>query len=374
VVFAISEDNAPRVMGRLRDRASTPAEAWSRDMKVKYATGRLTGADNQIDTETGMLKFKAVFDNKDRALFPNQFVNVRLMVGAQEAPQAARQKPLVFEAASVKPAIVPEGVTVSGNTMSTSRGRGDFQRLRSTGGPGTDDPGRIHYPLVSLTGLLQRAYGSYFEIKTPGWMDADVVAVDATMPPDTTKEQFVEMLRNLIVDRFKLKYHTETKEITGYVLTVGKNGPKIKESADQTEPGPPQAVERPTRKGTDGFLIWPEHTPAMLRMEGQMDNRARIVGRQQTMADLAGNLAFQLESKVTDATGLTGRYDFTVTYAGQIGPGGALRTESAGAAEPSGLPDVFAALQADLGLKLEHKKVAVEVLVVDHMEKLPVEN
>jgi uncharacterized protein (TIGR03435 family) len=370
VVFTVSEDSLPQVLARMKDGVNTPVEAWNRDMKTKLATGRLTGADNQIDQETGTVKLKATFDNKDRALFPNQFVNVRLLMGATRGfPQAAAKKPLNFEAASVKPATVPDGVNVDGEKMTAHRGT-DFQRLRSTGGPGTDDPGRIHYPLVSLAGLLHRAYDSYFEIKTPGWMDTAVVQVDATMPPDTTKEQFKEMLRNLIVERFKLKYHTEAKEIAGYVLTVAKSGSKMKESVDQTDPGPPQSVERPTRKGADGFLVWPEHTAPMLRMESESDNRARIIGRQQTMEELARSLGFELESKVTDATELTARYDFMVTYAGHIGPGGALPAES----EPVGLPDLFGALQADAGLKLEHKKVTVQVLVVDHMEKTPAEN
>ena len=58
---------------------SVRVEAWNRDNTIKLATGRLTSVDNQIDLETGTAKLKAVFDNKDEALFPNQFVNVRLL-------------------------------------------------------------------------------------------------------------------------------------------------------------------------------------------------------------------------------------------------------------------------------------------------------
>jgi len=83
VLFGVSEDKLPQLLARIRDGVSTPVEAWSRDFTVKYATGRLAGADNQVDTETGNVKLKAVFDNKDRALFPNQFVNVRVLVGAR---------------------------------------------------------------------------------------------------------------------------------------------------------------------------------------------------------------------------------------------------------------------------------------------------
>jgi multidrug efflux system membrane fusion protein len=80
VLFAVSEDRLPEVLGRLKDGTGLPVEARSRDFKIKYATGRLTAVDNQIDTETGTVKLKAVFDNKDGALYPNQFVNVRLIL------------------------------------------------------------------------------------------------------------------------------------------------------------------------------------------------------------------------------------------------------------------------------------------------------
>jgi multidrug efflux system membrane fusion protein len=83
VLFTIPEYNLPQVQARLRTGASLSVEAWNRDKTVKIATGRLTAIDNQIDPATGMAKLKAVFDNKDGALFPNQFVNVRLLVNTQ---------------------------------------------------------------------------------------------------------------------------------------------------------------------------------------------------------------------------------------------------------------------------------------------------
>lgn len=79
VIFSIAEDHLPQVLSRMRG-GSMAVEAWSRDQKVKYATGRLTAVDNQIDTATGTVKLKAVFENKNGALFPNQFVNVRLIL------------------------------------------------------------------------------------------------------------------------------------------------------------------------------------------------------------------------------------------------------------------------------------------------------
>lgn len=80
VVFILSEDCLPRVLPRFREGASLPVEAWDRERTVKYATGRLTAVDNQIDQATGTVKLKAMFDNKRGELFPNQFVNVRLLL------------------------------------------------------------------------------------------------------------------------------------------------------------------------------------------------------------------------------------------------------------------------------------------------------
>jgi multidrug efflux system membrane fusion protein len=86
VVFPIAEDNVPRVLKRLRDGEPTMVEAWDRDNKNKLATGKLLTADNQIDTATGTVKMKAEFGNDNLALFPNQFVNVRMLV--QTLPDA----------------------------------------------------------------------------------------------------------------------------------------------------------------------------------------------------------------------------------------------------------------------------------------------
>jgi RND family efflux transporter MFP subunit len=83
VVFSIPEDNLPQVRARLTAGTNLPVEVWDHDDTVKIATGRLTAVDNQIDLTTGTAKLKAVFDNKDGALFPNQFVNVRMFLSPQ---------------------------------------------------------------------------------------------------------------------------------------------------------------------------------------------------------------------------------------------------------------------------------------------------
>jgi len=80
VVFSLPQDNLTILMKRWNARTILPAQAYDQEGKVLLATGKLLAIDNQIDTTTGTIKLKAIFDNKDNKLFPNQFVNVRLKV------------------------------------------------------------------------------------------------------------------------------------------------------------------------------------------------------------------------------------------------------------------------------------------------------
>src|SRR5215813_14888728 len=79
VLFSIPEDNLGDVLRKIRAGAQLHVEAWDHDDMKKLADGVLLTADNQIDTTTGTSKLKAVFDNKNNLLYPNQFVNVRLL-------------------------------------------------------------------------------------------------------------------------------------------------------------------------------------------------------------------------------------------------------------------------------------------------------
>jgi len=80
VIFTIPEDNVPEVMAKLNAGQTLTVEAWDRAQKNKLAAGTLLTSDNQIDPTTGTLKLKAIFPNEDNALFPNQFVNIHLLV------------------------------------------------------------------------------------------------------------------------------------------------------------------------------------------------------------------------------------------------------------------------------------------------------
>ena len=96
VLFTIPQDNLPRVLKQLKVGAKLGVDVWDRDQKNKLATGFLLSSDNQIDTTTGTIKMKAQFPNPDGLLFPNQFVNVRMVVdtktGATVIPMAAIQR------------------------------------------------------------------------------------------------------------------------------------------------------------------------------------------------------------------------------------------------------------------------------------------
>lgn len=96
VIFTIPEDNLPSVLDRLQSDQSMIVEAYDREQKRMLATGRLLTVDNQIDPNTGTVRLKAIFPNEDGHLFPNQFVNARLMLdtkhGAVLIPSAAVQR------------------------------------------------------------------------------------------------------------------------------------------------------------------------------------------------------------------------------------------------------------------------------------------
>jgi uncharacterized protein (TIGR03435 family) len=256
---------------------------------------------------------------------------------------------LTFDVASVKPAspTQPGGRMVIGMT-----GR--------RGGPGTGDPGRVHYAAISMRFILSEAFGGKnVRIVAPGWQDDAWFQIDATMPPATTEEQFRVMMQNLLADRFQLKFHRETKDVAAYTLVVAKGGPKMKESVDL----PPADNSAPRlQMGADGYAVAPQRAGAFVQ---NMDDRVRVTYQQTTMQSLANGLAGYAGGPVADATGLAGKYDFILTFAK---PSAAPSTD-AGAA-----PDIFSAVQSQLGLRLEQKKGTVEQVVVDHLEKTAAEN
>lgn len=186
-----------------------------------------------------------------------------------------------------------------------------------------------------LTFLIQFAYkieSQDYISSLPGWMESQEYDVSAKVEGDQqlTLEQMRPMLQRLLEQRFHLACHRETRMISGFDLIVGKGGPKLQPSKGNTKPSAQMLPNRMDVRHMDA-----EH--------------------------IAGVLAHRAGQPVVDKTGLTGVYDFTVSYAPANDP-------------KSDLPDFFTALQEQLGLRLESHKVPVEFLVIDHVDKIPTEN
>src|SRR5579872_6755710 len=157
-----------------------------------------------------------------------------------------------FEAASVKPAVIPAGAAA---------------RSRMTGGPDTNEPGQITYSNVTLASVLLRAYDvKAYQVAGPDWLSSQRYDIAAKIPPGATRKQFQLMLQRLLAERFHLALHHETRELHGFDLIVGKNGPKLKPAQDAVQ-GPTQpAPDTPPKTDAGGFPIL-DH-PGMALMEG----------------------------------------------------------------------------------------------------------
>jgi len=309
---------------------------------------------------------------------PAQEVGTRSEPQQGGAVKPSTEKPLTFDVVSVRP-VGP-----------ISQGGGRKGGGGGPTGPGTADPGRIHYNAIRLEDLLITAFNvKEFQIVGPdwlkgGWTDSSTrFRIDATLPPDTTREQLLVMLQNMLAERFKLMLHRETRELPKYSLVLGKNGPKLKESAEVPLPkdgaqGGQHGGRRTGSNDAYGFPNW-RMPPEGGTWRFFINGRGRIGGERATTQALTNDLADHLRSPVTDDTGLKRKYDFVLAFSlpGWSGPaadlpGGVGTPTSTEAPEP--LPDVFGAIQSQLGLKLEPKKGPVEVIVIDHIEKNPTEN
>jgi uncharacterized protein (TIGR03435 family) len=165
----------------------------------------------------------------------------------------------------------------------------------------------------------------------PDWaltgFDRYTIQAKAEDPAKTTEAQLLEMLQTLLVERFKLKFHRETAEKAGFALVAGKNGPKLKAA-----------------KGEDSFISF---GPQLKPFPGQP---VELTARKYSMAMLANLLSQIGPGQVVDKTGLTGEYDFTLSWDETNGP--ALST----------------AVQ-QLGLRFEPQKVPISTFVIDSAEK-----
>ncbi len=227
--------------------------------------------------------------------------------------------PLKFEVASIKP---------SAPAM-------DGMYLRP-------QPGGLRVEGATVRNLIALAYDvREFTISGgPGWIGSDRFDIDARVE-SPSGPRIRECLKSLLADRFELALHRETKEDKVYALVLAANGPKFSEAK-------------------------PESKALIRRWEGL------ITGQAVPMQMLALNLANSMRRTVLDQTGLTGKYDFKLEWTpdapqGATGPAPADNGAPA-VRDPDG-PSIFAALEEQLGLRLETQKAPVTTLLIDHVAR-----
>lgn len=294
------------------------------------------------------------------------------------AAAIALGQPPTFEAASVK-VVKLAAHPVFGNK----------------GGPGTSDPGRIHLCCVGMFSLLMRAYDVELDqIIGPVWimenMGPNLYQVDATMPPETTKARYQLMMQQLLQERFHLEIHREKRIFPGYELVVAEGGPKLKEARPEPGPTVPDTTQLPKRNAEGVFLLPPG--PQMVTSLGwgvmvvqaqqkSIDDLVKVMGRMinQSLGEDPNDFASP-KARVLDRTGFTGTYDFTLRFSCELCQfaavnGAVVPPTPPPADSPGGEPSIFAALRKQLGLKLNKiSDVSLDVIVVDHVEKIPTAN
>jgi len=203
-------------------------------------------------------------------------------------------------------------------------------------------PTKVEYVNWDLRHLLLEAFDIRdYQLEGPGWMSSSDLLVHsgkyvvrAIFPAGTSKRQVQLMLQSLLSERFQLKVHTEKKEISVYVLLVGPDGPKLKNLDPHGQGGI-----------THG-------------------NRGKIEGSHVFMRDLADLLSRQMDRPVVDMTQIEGTADIALEWSPQD-----LSSESSDTGD-----SVFVAIRNQLGLQLVSRKAPMDVVFVDHAEKVPLES
>jgi uncharacterized protein (TIGR03435 family) len=180
--------------------------------------------------------------------------------------------------------------------------------------------------------------------------------IEAVTDANATDDQIRLMFQSLLADRFKMVVHRTSKDAQGYALTVAKGGPKLQQATDGKAPPMPAWLPEAYRSAN---LPEREHDISDT-LPG--DGVALIIGRRVTLQDLSDDLsAHALQAPVFNLTGLTGEYYFAFEFAAGDSP------------TATDVPTLSGALK-ELGLNFEKRTGPVEILVVDHVEKVPTEN
>ena len=259
------------------------------------------------------------------------------VLSAPLLPQSPAERSPAFEVASVKqvPPRICAGCLVE----------------HGSGGPGTDDPGMFRCGNCFLVEIIRQAFElKRYQFNPPLWMSQNEYQFNAKVPPGADAHQFHLMLQNLLQERFHLTFHFEQKDVDGLALVIAKGGAKLKESIDN-----PGVV-----RGKAGYPV--------LNRSGRagLDGRARWRIDHQSMHDFAHSLGEDYDVPLEDATGLTGVYDIDLFFVPA--------REGAPSFDSDAGPNFQDALQSQLGLKLEARKVKANIFVLDHIEKTPTDN
>lgn len=158
VIFTISEDQLPEIRKRMRAGQTLHADAWDHDMQKKVAQGTLTTIDNVIDQTTGTLRLRATFDNNDDALFPNQFVNVRLLVQEKQGAVLLNSAGIQRSGSNTYVFVVKPDSTVTLRNVTVGTTEGDQSEITSGLQPGDT---------VVLTGVDKLIEGSTVHAQIP---------------------------------------------------------------------------------------------------------------------------------------------------------------------------------------------------------------
>lgn len=215
-----------------------------------------------------------------------------------------------------------------------------------------------------MQALLEDAFGvRKHQLSGPPWLNQSRFDVLAKVPPGATREQVRAMLQKLLADRFGLTFHHESREVPVYALVVAKGGVKMKTSSDS----PPPVPER--------FPQLKQGQESGMAVGMSRDFVIRYTARKQTLASLAGILYNSMDRPVLDATELTGTYDFTLEYlAERVSRASGAPSDSQPDPDTAPAPSVYTALQSQLGLRLDSRKVPFDMIVIDELRKSPTEN
>jgi uncharacterized protein (TIGR03435 family) len=211
----------------------------------------------------------------------------------------------------------------------------------TTGRSGIEETkGLIRIENLSLKAIIQAAYGvKDFQYVGPAWLEGISFDIVAKPPAEYTHQNLKPLLQDLLAQRFKLAIHHESRDESAFALLIARGGPKLREAS----------------KPRDYFTVRP----------------GLIACTRASTAELASALARILGRPVADNTGLTAAYDIKVEWTPDQAPPSPTG-ERTDVSEP-GL-SLFTALNDQLGLRLLTQKMPVDVVIVDHVEKMPTEN